>query len=73
MLSTVSWPFFLLASEEAKGPNQSPSAFILRLVCGRVLNSGLKVAAKLSRMKTSYNYLRLVKLHCQEGMPWLNK
>ena len=39
--------------EEAKGPNQRPSAFIPRLVCGRVRNSGLKSAAKLLGMKTS--------------------
>ena len=38
---------------EAKGPNQRPSAFISRLVCDRVVNSGLKSAAKLLRMKTS--------------------
>ena len=72
MLSTVSWPFFLLASEEAKGPNQSPSAFsILRLVSGRVLNSGLKVAAKLSRMKTSLFEIGQTSLSGR--VPWLNK
>ena len=47
------WPFISLEGEEAKGPNQRPSAFIPRLVCGRVLNSGLKGCTKLSRMKTS--------------------